>query len=221
MTRYHLTLKSANHKTGPIPVSTTTADTCSDSCPLRDGGCYAQSGPLALHWKRIRQTGLTLGQFVKAIRALPSGTLWRHNQAGDLPGNKALLDKQAVRQLVEANQDKRGFTYTHYSPLNKRNAQVIREANASGFVVNLSADTLTEADTFAELGIAPVVTLLPTGTDRNTTTPAGRKVVVCPAATHEGVSCAKCKLCAWKDREVIIGFPSHGTQHKRADLVQV
>src|SRR5215469_7596181 len=215
MTRYHLTLKSANHKTGPIPVSTTSADTCPDTCPMRDGGgCYAQSGPLALHWKRVAQVGLPLRQFLDRIRALPVGTLWRHNQAGDLPGNGKLLDNRAISALVEANQDKRGFTYTHYSPLDKRNAQTIRDANERGFVVNLSADNLTEADIFAELQIAPVVTLLPTGTNENTRTPAGRKVVVCPAATHDGVSCAKCKLCAWRDREVIIGFPSHGTQHR-------
>lgn len=48
----HLTLKSANAKTGPIPVSTTASDSCPTDCAMRDE-CYAATGPLALHWKAV------------------------------------------------------------------------------------------------------------------------------------------------------------------------
>ena len=45
MHNVHLTLKSANAKTGPIPVSVTSDDSCPKSCPFNDGACYAKSGP--------------------------------------------------------------------------------------------------------------------------------------------------------------------------------
>ena len=54
MNKYHLTAKSANVKTGPIPVSTTSAATCPPECPFNNSqGCYAGSGPLALHWAAV------------------------------------------------------------------------------------------------------------------------------------------------------------------------
>jgi hypothetical protein len=46
-----LTLVSRNAKTGPIPVSTTTRETCPDVCPFRkdnEGGCYAEGGPIRM-----------------------------------------------------------------------------------------------------------------------------------------------------------------------------
>ncbi|MEG0068146.1 MAG: hypothetical protein RR740_26515, partial [Pseudomonas sp.] len=50
---YHFTRVSGNAKTGPIPVTTTSADSCPPSCSFKGNGCYAESGPLALHWKAV------------------------------------------------------------------------------------------------------------------------------------------------------------------------
>ena len=41
---YHLTKVSSNRKTGPIPVSTTTSDSCPPTCSLKGAGCYAEQG---------------------------------------------------------------------------------------------------------------------------------------------------------------------------------
>ena len=49
----HLVRKSRNGKTGPIPVSTTSGDTCPNACPLKGSGCYAKSGPLGMHWQKV------------------------------------------------------------------------------------------------------------------------------------------------------------------------
>ncbi len=43
---------SSNAKTGPIPVTTTSEETCPVSCPLKRNGCYADAGPLALFWRK-------------------------------------------------------------------------------------------------------------------------------------------------------------------------
>ena len=220
--RFHLTPKSANEKTGPIPVSTTSADTCPPDCPFNNAqGCYAGSGPLKLHWDLVTkgERGDDYGVFLAKIAALPDGQLWRHNQAGDLPGNGLEIDGAALGDLVKANKGRRGFTYTHYNPLQGANSAYIKGCNDWGFTVNLSGNTPAHADQLAALNIGPVVTLLPADQVENTTTPGGRKIVVCPATIRDGISCSTCKLCAISDREAIIGFPAHGTQHKKAARV--
>lgn len=217
----HLTPKSKNRKVGKIPVSTTSADTCPDDCPFKKNGCYADGGPLAMHWAKVtdRQRGDTFQVFLGKISALPKGQLWRHNQAGDLPGKDGMLDAEACFKLSEASIGKRGFTYTHYDVLNREgNALVIQDMVADGFVVNLSGNSLDHADKLADLDIAPVTTVLPSDQMTNTVTPAGRKVVVCPAVTRDDVSCEDCQLCA-RLRDVIVGFPAHGNGKKKADAV--
>jgi hypothetical protein len=221
----HLTLKSNNAKTGPIPVSTTSEDTCPPTCPFYRDSCYAHLGPLGLHWGKVTrgERGHTWSKFCARIASLPAGQLWRHNQAGDLPGDGLSINAEALDQLVEANADKRGFTYTHYpltgeSETEAHNRDAVRRANEAGFTINLSGNNLAHADHLASLDIAPVTTVLPSDTDDNTYTPAGRKVVVCPATQRDDVSCATCQLCQ-RSRDVIVGFPAHGPRKRRASAV--
>jgi hypothetical protein len=219
---FHLTLKSSNVKTGPIPVSTSSAATCPPTCPFNNGeGCYAGSGPLALHWKKVTEKtrGDQFAEFLNKIEALPGGQLWRHNQAGDLPGNGIEIDGAALGDLVKVNFNKRGFTYTHYEPAIGNNAKYIKGANDYGFTINLSANTPSHADKLSALNIGPVVTVLPANQVENSYTPGGRKIVVCPATIRDDVSCSTCKLCAVSNREIIIGFPVHGTSKKKAARV--
>lgn len=224
--RVHLALKSRNVKTGPIPVSTTEAKTCPPACPfnhMNEGGCYAAGGPLGMFWKKVNdgRAGDSWEQFTRQIAALPEGTLWRHNQAGDLPGDGDKIDARALSQLVKANAGRRGFTYTH-KPLTAGNRAAIKQANSRGFTVNLSGNTLAHADTLADANIAPVVVVLPSDTEgqrRDIKTPQGRRVVVCPATYKDNVTCQSCGLCAVRDRQVVVGFPAHGISAKRVDKV--
>lgn len=213
----HLTQVSSNTKTGPIPVSTTERRSCPPRCPHMDAGCYADGGPLRIHWDKVPERGTAWEEFCGRIAQLPAGTLWRHNQAGDLPGDGTRIDGPALMRLVEANLGRRGFTYTHYDPTKGDNAYWIAAANAMGFTINLSADTLEQADAYAELGIGPVVTVLHSTAGRHGATPEGRTVAVCPAVQTEGVSCATCQVCA-KQRQAIIGFPAHGMRKKVINL---
>lgn len=219
----HLTLSSRNAKTGPIPVSTTSAASCPNACPFNNankGGCYAESGPLALHWRKVTQgvTGDAYGAFLDKIARLPKGQLWRHNQAGDLVGNGDALDVKALAALVKANRGRKGFTYTHKPLPSQAERDAIKEANANGFTVNLSGNDLAHADSLYDLDIAPVTVVLPRDVKQSVVTPKGRKVIVCPAAVRDDVSCATCGICA-KLRKAIVGFPAHGTSVKKADAI--
>ena len=217
---YHISPKSGNVKTGPIPVTTTSSDSCPPSCPFSGGGCYAKSGPIALHWKKVSEgeRGGSLEDLTSFIDSLPRGQLWRMNQAGDLPGLGERIDVAALRKITKANQGKRGFTYTHKHE-RKGNLRHVKAANDGGFTVNLSANSPQHADTLAETGAGPVVCVLDSATTQNSTTPAGRKIVVCPATVRDDVTCATCGLCARSTRSIIIGFPAHGTAKKKASAV--
>jgi len=100
----HLTPKSANAKTGPIPVSTTERASCPSDCKMKSE-CYAASGPLALHWAAVSNgtRGTDWATFTASIAALPDGQLWRHNQAGDLPQSGGTIDPALLGDLVAAN----------------------------------------------------------------------------------------------------------------------
>jgi ferredoxin len=218
--RIAFTRISANRKTGPIPVTMSEPSTCPDACPLKAAGCYAENGPQGRVWKRFARGrgGLDWDTFLSEIRKLPKHQLWRHNVAGDLAGPNSFLDAAALSALVQANKGRRGFTYTH-KPIEGQAAYVIARANHDGFTVNLSADTLTEADELAELGIAPVVVILPSEQTTATKTPAGRHVAICPAVLADDVTCASCGVCAIADRKSIIGFPSHGSGKRKASAI--
>ena len=219
---YHITPKSKNVKVGKMAVTTSTATTCPTSCPFKSNGCYADSGPLKLHWDKVtrEERGDDWSTFIGKIKDLPTGSKWRHNQAGDLPGDMEKLDDVKCVELAKANKGKRGFTYTHYDVLdNFQNAITVNIMNHLGFTVNVSANNLEHADKLCDLNIAPVATVLPIDQTTNTVTPKGRKVVVCPATYKDDVSCASCMLCEKWDRNVVVGFPAHGTSKKKAAMV--
>jgi len=219
--RFHLTLRSSNSKTGPIPVSTSPEQTCPPSCPLKNKGCYADGGPLRIHWKKVSsgERGVSYQDFLQEIRNLPTGQLWRHNQCGDFissSANPEQIQAPALGMLMDANKGKRGFTYTHYNVLGtseeaEYNRNIIQIANSGGFTVNLSADNIYDADKMQALKIAPVTVMLPSDASSKTYTPNGNLVIVCPVANNKLPSCLKCGLCA-KQRKAIIGFPAHGAK---------
>jgi hypothetical protein len=217
--KFGFTRVSRNRKVGPLPVVTASKDTCPDTCPLIGAGCYAEGGPLALVWKKV---SLSLEQLCGHIRKLPRTQMWRYGQAGDLPE-----DPKAMEKLIIANASRPVICYTH-----RRDLEMVRGATARGFHVNVSADSLEEADEFAKQGVSVVVTLpsrYGRSKDESLTdykirtksfprrTASGVKVAVCPATYHE-VTCADCGVCSTTRRNgTIVGFPAHGNRRSMLD----
>lgn len=222
---YVLNPVSSNSKTGPIPVSTSNSDTCPDACPIKLKGCYAKYGPTGMHWRRLDEgsskNAKEWGEFLKDVKRIARGSLWRHNQAGDLNGYNDVIDELKLAELVNANKGKRGFTYTHYSPLqaDMTNYFAIRRANQMGFTINLSGNDVNHADKLKALDIAPVVVIMPRDAEKVSYTPAGNKVVICPAENTDKVNCMSCGLCQVVDRNYIIGFRAHGTAAKTVEII--
>lgn len=218
--RFHLTPQSGNAKTGPIPVSTSSAETCPSAavCPFKGNGCYAETGPLALHWRAVSEgrRGAPWALFLQAIAALPAGQLWRHNQAGDLYRPGTAIGRAALAALVNANRGRRGFTYSHHRRT-PATVQAFKAATANGFTVNASCHTESEADAAMADGLRAVFVV---GADDQRTqweTAGGNRAVVCPAQRFEGMTCERCRLCQARPSHVAIVFRAHGTGRRKAE----
>src|ERR1700736_170711 len=241
--RAHFIAVSQNAKTGPMPASIIERASCWPGCALYENGCYAETGALAMHWRRV-SCGLAGGswsEFCAKVAALRPGRLWRYAQAGDLPGYGAKIDRALLKELVAANTGRNAIAFTHkpvlgHDPIAVENRRLIATAVKAGFTVNLSANNPAHADRLAELGIAPVVTVLARAyarkalrhrfkrrrdewaetisewRDRTASlpryTPAGRRIAICPA-TYCDATCKTYGACA-RVRDVVIGFPAHG-----------
>ena len=116
--------------------------------------------------------------------------------------------------LADSSTDSKG---PEHEGLSQFGEEVVKEMNdVDGLTVNLSADSLSEADQYADLDIAPVCVTLPNDAPhRGNKTPKGLPIVVCPAQTQEDMSCSRCQLCQIKNRKSIVGFLAHGTAGKR------
>jgi hypothetical protein len=210
--------RSNNKKLGKMPSTISSAETCPPSCGFFGKGCYAEFSFLRSHWARTPKDGLPWAAFLDRVRELPEGQLWRHNEAGDLPGAGETLSTLKLAELVAANWGRRGFTFTHKPLTLPTERLAVQCANRAGFTVNLSADSLAHADERAELGIAPVAVVLPANSPtRGLRTPAGRPIAVCPAQTRK-TTCAECQLCTRAGRTGIVGFLAHGQSKAQVSL---
>lgn len=223
MNRVTITRVSGNGKTGPITTTRTERSTCPTTCPFYNAGCYATLGRERMQWDRLNraETGVVWSEFLTQIRKIvPNGVLWRHNTAGDLPHNDGNIDYLALKGLINANKGKKGFTYTHHV-LNDHNVIALQNANALGFTVNASCESVDAADkVMTEYGIPAVAVVNSEESRRFFTTSSGRKVITCPAALHpDKVTCATCGLCQKADRNYVIAFPAHGASKRKVNAI--
>src|ERR1700746_3205326 len=241
--RVHFIAVSQNAKTGPIPASIVERASCWPGCALYENGCYAEAGALAVHWNRVSRglAGACWSKFCAKVAALRPGRLWRYAQAGDLAASGPGVASTLFEELVAANTGKNVIAFTHKpvlgdDPVAVENRRLIAAAIKAGFTVNFSADNSAHADRLAEVGIAPIVTVLARAYARKAVrhrfkrrrdewaetisewrdriaslpkyTPAGRRIAVCPA-TYSDATCKTCGACA-HTRDAVIGFPAHG-----------
>ncbi len=212
---------SANRKIGNISAIYSENITCPSTCPLKDKGCYARYGMTGLHWRNLPDSW-AIG--MEKVRALPNESTIRYGVAGDLPGVSDEIDGDKLNELIASAGPNTLYAYTHKPVLNhkfaKQNAEIIKQTNTrENITINLSADSLEEADEMAELQIAPVVVVLPENSPNTVFTPKGRKVIVCPQQNNNKVTCASCRLCM-KKRTVCIGFKAHSAGKNKIEFSQ-
>jgi hypothetical protein len=221
--------QSSNVKTGKIPVTLTERDSCPASCPFKANGCYAENFPLSLHWNRVSDQGGTWDDLLAFVSSLPADQLWRHNVAGDLPHINGRIDARKVSDLVVANANRRGFTYTHHpvlaiqgaieTAIQEHNQSIVGSANMAGFTINVSTESEDAADDAMAVGLPTVIVTDPADQRKIWRTADGNPVVVCPATYRDHVTCQTCGLCARADRPCIVAFPAHGARRSAASSI--
>ncbi len=229
-TNAHFTAQSSNAKTGPVAGTTISDDSCPDSCALkfrrdaagtieldaagkpRRGPCYAKHGPIGMHWSMV-SSGKRGGNYratLDNLRSVPRKRLIRHKFAGDDPHVNGAVIESDYLYKVECTGTNPHIDYTHHEP-SEHNLAVWKAGRARGFIQNLSADSVVDADRKFDTGF-PVTVVLPIDAPKVSYTPVGRKIVACPAESAN-IQCVDCKLCA-SERPYIIGFRAHGTMKK-------
>ena len=224
---------SQNKKLGNIPAVYAARVTCPPFCPLKGRGCYGESGPVSIHWRNVKTPFEAILRQIRGIR-FKVNKLWRWAVVGDLPGVGSAIDKTQLRELAKANDSAKGFTYTH-KPLTEENRKIINEINSeTNFTINLSADSLKDAEIKKALNVGPVVLTVPSTQLEDFQTKSGLRVKICPAAAKspklvwpedpviklaykDSISCETCGICHKKNRDFVIGFPAHGNRKRLID----
>ena len=211
---------SANVKVGNVSVTYAPIKaTCPASCPLRDSGCYAQGGNVAIHEKLLSAHTDGIGgdtiaelegnEIADVGPTMPAGQPLRIHVAGDAttPVRAAHLARGASHWPGPV------WSYTHAW-------RDVPRASWSTISVLASVETRAAALEALASGYAPAIVV-----DRHDSPKAvrgadGLKVIPCPAQTNDDVKCTDCKLC-WNDtmlrsQNAAIGFAVHGPSQKRA-----
>jgi len=204
--------RTTNAKTGPMAATYRTADTCPTSCPLAGGGCYARG--------RIFGIPSRLGTEATAsypeVRALASnlrlGAMVRANVSGDMLDDAGRPDFPYAAALSSVAQDRPDVAVFGYSHAWRSLSPDI----APGVTLNASCESPEEIIAATAAGWPTVTTATDPADPIIGTTIAGRRVVVCPAQTRDGVTCSTCRLCARPARRSTVAFIVHGSGKAQA-----
>jgi len=223
--KFHFVKKSGNKKTGIMPVTYNSRQTCPTDCIFKKengGGCYAENYHTRLNWDKVTAgtRGGSFKELLENIKGLKPGTIWRACVAGDIPANiNGEISRTYIKGLTAANKGLKGYSYTHRKLSLGENISLLKTANKQGLTINISTETETAADNVIKNKLPAVMVVKSTETRNSWTTKGGNKVLICLAQTA-GKSCIDCKLC--QDRpspKLIIAFKAHGNQAKKIDKI--
>lgn len=214
--------KSKNSKTGEVSATYAPIQSCPDTCPFLDHGCYAQTGNTQFTLTRLNKNAKEKKQErpvdiaraeAEAIRGLTGKLPLRLHIVGDCKTPKAA---EIISQAAEDHKAKHGqpvWTYTHAW------REIPRE-RWGDISVLASCETVEECKQAMKRGYAAsIVRLKPF---EKTFPWRGVSMVPCKGLT-KGTKCDKCRLCmndqTMKDKKNVICFFPHGSKANAAKQV--
>lgn len=202
-------------------------DSCPESCPLMNAGCYAELGNAGFVTRRLNgkadQAHLSKAklrlqiaqQEAEGIRELSGSRKLRVHAVGDCTSDEtASIVGQAMVEH-ENKQGKLAWTYTHAW-------RDIRKRAWRGARVLASCNSVEETNEARRLGYGTSV-LTPKHPSNKVYTLRGETIIPCPAQFKPGgvrvVTCETCTLCMrgdWlRDNRMSVGFqPDRGSEKK-------
>lgn len=207
--------KTDNKKTGPVSVTMASQATCPTTCPWFRSGCYAESGPMGIHTKRLTNNPITDPLAIsyaqaRGVLGLSGKSPLRLNIVGDFPTDECV---EIIGQAAEEYSKKCGskvWAYTHAITKRKhwKNVSVLR-----------SCENLEQVEKAFEDGFAAALVVkefIHTKAYKLNNNLIG---IPCPQQNGKTENCKSCKLCfndnyLRENRKVIL-FASHGTAKKK------
>lgn len=202
MTGVTIVAKTANRKLGDCAATYVSQASCATGCPLRNAGCYAESGPAGFTTARLNRSTAEPIELARSeaagIQALPGDRPLRVHVVGDCPNDESA----AIVGSAMADYPNVAWTYTHAW----RDVQRSSWGNAHVLASCESADDVRDARI---RGYATAIVVSEHPSDRAYDLD-GVKVIPCPAESGR-TNCADCGLCS-RELPATIGFAAHGAR---------
>lgn len=216
-----VTQKSGNSKIGETSATYAPTVHCVD-CPLKNNGCFAQQGLVAIHVRRldaaVREGHVSPVRTAKAEAAgidglRARGQALRIHVSGDCPTTETARIVSAAARRFGARGGGASWSYTHAWRRVARSAW-------RGVSVLASCETAADVKLARRRGYAPAVVVPAFPSERAWIDEAtGTRMIPCPAQTRD-VTCEQCRLC-WRADELYarnagVAFEAHGSAKKKA-----
>ncbi|MFY4731185.1 DUF7227 family protein [Nitrospira sp. BLG_2] len=208
---------SENRKIGNCSATYASQVSCPKTCPFFQKGCYAETGPLGIHTKRLNKeqtTAFAVAQAeARAIGNLSGSNHLRLHVVGDSCTKKGtkLLANAAKRHTAKAG--KSVWTYTHAWQMREREEW-------GGISVLASCENIADAKKAMKRNYA-VAMVVPKFQSEKAYSVGKYKVIPCPNQTKH-ITCDQCRLCMddkrLRDNKLIIGFEPHGACRNKIAL---
>lgn len=210
---------SGSQKVDATYVSVTA--TCPLNCPLKDDGCYAQTGPTGIHVTRLdRETDNISALQVARAEAqaidnaynagrVPRGRSLRLHVSGD---SRTVAGTRLINNAIGRWKVRGGgiaWAYTHCWD------SIMRD-QWSNVEMLASVDSVKDVEYARQNGYAPAIVVSEHPSERAYLLPdSDVKWIPCPAQTRN-ISCCDCKLCFNTERlynsNMGIAFEAHGVK---------
>ena len=207
--------RATNVKTGNVPTlfightKQEAWESC-NGCNLRGNGCYAWSGSVnigASSTRRAYSKGADKSLSYALKNRHINARMVRVSAIGDIGRCSTKQSIEIKNAIAESKLELVGYTH-HW-----REEKVANNWRGS---LMASCEKIEDADIAVGQGWRATA-IVPEGTANTFTSPAGNKVVVCPAQTKSNITCNQCRLCnGSKKAAPIIAFIAHGNQMEKA-----
>lgn len=208
--------RSDNKKIGNASATYVTQATCPKTCPFLNAGCYAETGFVGLHARRLEEHADPASAALEesaAIDRLSGKRDLRMHVVGDVTSNDGAknLAGAAARYLNRAQSlPVRVWTYTHAW-------RSLRRKSFGPISVLASCETTQDVKKARKKGYATAIVVDKFKSDK-AWTEDGIKIVPCPEMTR-GIVCTDCRLCLndnnLKKAGITIAFEAHGSNAEK------
>lgn len=200
---------TVNPDVNRVAVTYSAQSTCPTVCPLRDNGCYAESGPLGIITRRLNRSDSDIlsvaTDHANVIDSLSGTVPLRLNIVGDAPTDAAARLISEACQRYTAKHGAPVWAYTHAW------RDVSRESWGSVNII-ASCDKPSDIDAAHKMGYTLAAMAWNGDSKPNNS-------FVCPQSTGAVADCISCGLCIYGRTTKTVLFPVHGARKKHAGKV--